>query len=115
MTDHLSKQGAASRGLIQFTHRDERGSMDYWGVLTVQFGREAGQWVGLCHELGTAAHADTLAQVESELREAIGLQLNEMARISDVREYLADNRVSLAPVAMPQATGFAVTGGVLAA
>lgn len=100
-------------GFAQFTHRDERGFVDYWGVLTVEFGVEEGQWVGVCRELGTATQADTLAEVEVELREAIDLQLNEMARLTDVREYLIENQVNFTPVSMPQDAGFAVAGNVL--
>ena len=37
-------------GFVQFTHRDERGSVDYWGILTVEFGEDGGQWVGICRE-----------------------------------------------------------------
>ena len=100
-------------GLVQFTHRDAQGSVDYWGVLTVEFGQEDGQWVGLCHELGTATHADTLDQVEAELWEAIDLQLNEMALITDVFQYLRENRVSFGPISLSQESGFAVVGTVL--
>ena len=102
-------------GFVQFTHRDERGSVDYWGVLTVEFGEEGGQWVGICRELGTAMQADTLDEVEFALREAIDLQLNEMAKITDVREYLIENQVNFGPISMPQDVGFAVADSVLTA
>ena len=103
---------ASKLGLVQFTYRDTRGSTDYWGVLTVEFGEEEGQWVGLCKELGTATHADTLAEVEVDMCEAIDLQLNEMALITDVREYLDDSGVSIYPISVPQETGFAVASSV---
>ena len=80
---------------MQFTYRDDGGSVDYWGVLTVEFGEEGGQWVGICRELGTAMQADTLDEVEFALREAIDLQLNEMAKIADVFEYLAENQTNI--------------------
>ena len=99
-------------GLVPFTYRDAQGSVDYWGVLTVEFGQEEQQWVGLCKELGTATHADTLAQVEMDLREAIDLQLNELAQIPNVREYLIDNGVNISPISVPQETGFAVASSV---
>ena len=102
-------------GLVQFTYRDAQGAVDYLGVLTVEFGEEGGQWVGICRELGTATQADSLAEVEVDLREAIDLQLNEMARIADVREYLIENQVNFAPVSMPDDTGFAVAGNVFTA
>ena len=102
-------------GLVQFTYRDAQEAVDYLGALTVEFGEEGGQWVGICRELGTATQADTLAEAEAFLREAIDLQLNEMARISDVREYLIENQVNLERVSLPQDTGFAVAGNALAA
>lgn len=103
----------SKKGLVPFIYRDDRDGLEYGGVLTVEFGQEEDQWVGLCHELGTATHADTLAQVEVELLEAIDLQLNETARICDVREYLADNEVGLVPVSMSREACFAVSGSVL--
>ena len=102
-------------GFVQFTHQDDRGFADYWGVLTVEFGEEEGQWVGICRELGTATQADTLAKAEDYLREALDLQLNEMARLTDVREYLIENEVNLMPISMPQEAGFAIAGSVLTA
>ena len=102
-------------GLVQFTYRDAQGSVDYLGILTVEYGEEGGQWVGICRELGTATQADTLAEAESFLREAIDLQLNEMARIADVREYLIENEVNFAPISLPQETGFALAGNALTA
>ena len=69
--------------------------------------------MGICRELGTAMQADTLDEVEFALREAIDLQLNEMAKITDGVEYLADNQVSLAPISTPLESGFAVAGSVL--
>ncbi len=103
----------AKLGLVQFIHRDDEGDIDYCGVLTVEFGQEEGQWVGLCQELGSAAHTDTLAQVEAELSEAINLQLNEMERLTDIREYLAENQVNVQPIAMAQRPGFALAGNLL--
>ena len=69
-----------------------------------------GQWAGICEELGTATHADTLEQVEAELREAVELQLNEMENLTDVQGYLAENRVRVTPIQIQQQAGFAVAG-----
>ena len=102
-------------GFVQFTYRDAQESVDYWGVLTVEFGEEEGQWVGICRELGTATQADTLDEAKEFLREAIDLQLNGMARLCDVREYLVENQVNFAPISMPLDTGFAVAENVLTA
>ena len=97
-------------GFVQFTYRDARASVDYLGILTVEYGEEGGQWVGICRELGTATQADTLAEAEAFLRDAIDLQLNGMAELTDVREYLIENEVNFAPVSMPQNSGFALAG-----
>ena len=115
LTGKMWLPGASKQGLVQFFYRDEQGGVDYWGVLNVQFGEEEGQWVGMCQELGTATHADTLAQVELELLEGIELQLNGTAELRDIFEYLADFQVSMTPVSIPQETGFVVSGSVLPA
>ncbi len=83
---------------VRATHRTFRGVLsDYTFELTFTFQQESGLWVGICTELGTSAFADTFEQMRSELREAVLLQLNEIERIADVREYLADNQVSIVP------------------
>lgn len=94
-------------------HRNNQGSPDYVIVLTFEFCEEAGQWVGLCLELGTSAFADTLEQVRLELQEAVELQLNEMERLAQVKDYLDDNHVRIVPidpVATSSTAGFAVAG-----
>ena len=96
-------------------HRNANGSPDYVIVLTFDFCEELGQWVGVCPELGTSAFADTLQQARLELREAMELQLNEMEKLTEIREYLAENRVSITPidpVASYAAAGFAFAGDV---
>ena len=102
-------------GFVQFTYHDTQGAVDYLGVLTVEFGEDGGQWVGICRELGTATQADTLDEAEEFLREAIDLQLNGMAQLCDVREYLIENQVNFAPIAMPNDAAFAVAAHVLTA
>ena len=82
-------------------HRNSQGTPDYMLLLTFDFLEEAGQWVGICRELGTAAQSDTLAQVREELREAVELQLGEMERLcsaEDFQDYLAENQVRILPI-----------------
>ena len=93
---------------VQVIHRDESGAPDYTINLTLNYCQESGQWVGVCEELGTAAFADTLEQVQAELREAVELQLNGVERLANVRDYLADNQVVIQPVKLSQQVGFAV-------
>ena len=44
-------------------------------VLTFQFEHEDDVWVGKCVELGTATWAESLTQLEEELRDLVGLHL----------------------------------------
>ena len=80
--------GAAMQESITIIHADGRGFSDYAVTLTYAYTQEAGQWVGVCEELGTSAFSDTLAQAQVELREAIELQLNEVERLGYIREYM---------------------------
>ena len=102
-------QQQPKRGLISFAHVDSQGSLDYWGVLSVEFSQDGDQWVGVCKELDTAAHADTLDEADEQLRDAVSLQLNEMEKIADVREYLVQNHVELLLVPAQQEAGFNIT------
>ncbi len=92
-------------------HRNSQGSADYVILLTLDFQEEAGDWVGVCLELGTAAEAGDLGQAMEQLRECVELQLNEMERLCDIEEYLADNHVHVVPIGpsgSPEKAGFAV-------
>ena len=79
-------------------HRNKQGSPDYVVVLTFEFSQEVGQWVGLCLELGTSAFADSLEQTRLELQGAVELQLNEIEKLTEVRDYLVENHVPIVPV-----------------
>ena len=92
-------------------HRDSEGSADYVVLLTLDFQEEAGDWVGVCLELGTAAEAGDLGQAREQLRESVELQLNEMERLCHIDEYLADNHVQVVPIGpsgSPEEAGFAI-------
>ena len=95
----------AARETIHVFHNDAQGSLDFAITLTCTYSQEGDQWVGICDELGTSAFADTLDQARIETQEAVQLQLNEVERITDIREYLADNEVPMRP---PEAAGFSV-------
>ena len=56
-------------------------------VLTFQFEPEDDAWVGKCVELGTATWAESLTQLEEELRDLVGLHLvtlEEAGRLGQV-------------------------------
>ncbi len=101
----------AARESIHVFHRDAQGIPDYSIALTCTYTLEADQWVGVCDELGTSAFADTLEQVRIELQEAVQLQLNEVERLADVRDYLAEYEVPISPLNQREAAGFAVASG----
>lgn len=103
----------AARESIHVFHRDPLGAPEYSIALTCTYTLEADQWVGVCEQLGTPAFADTLEQARAELQEAVQLQLNEVERLTDVREYLEENGVSIFPVIHDGPTGFAVAAGSL--
>lgn len=99
------------RDTVTVIHRTIQGSTDYVFHLTFEFQKEEGQWVGVCLELGTAAHSDTLKQVQEELGEAVELQLDGMEQLCDIHDYLKDNGVHVVPIeadALFCKTGFAV-------
>ena len=84
-------------------HRSAQGTPDYVLLLTLDFLEEAGQWVGVCQELGTAAQSDTLEQARDQLREAVELQLGEMERFCGAegfQDYLAENYVRILPITL---------------
>ena len=99
---------ASSKETVKVAHRDNLGEYDYAIELTLLYYFESGQWVGVCDELGTSAFADSLEQMKIELRDAVALQLNEMERIADIRDYLADNQVAIQPVNLAEYAGFVV-------
>ena len=101
----------AARESIQVFHRDVHGIPDYSIALTCTYSLEAGQWVGICDELGTPSFADTLEQARAELQEAVQLQLNEVESLTNVLEYLEANGVPISRVSYAENTGFAVAAG----
>ncbi len=89
------------RDTVAIVHRTAQGAPGCLLLLTFDFQEEAGQWVGVCQKLGTAAQSDTLERVREELREAVELQLGEMERLcgaEDFQDYLAENQVRILPI-----------------
>ena len=99
------------RDTVTVIHRAPQGSADYVFHLTFDFQKEEDQWVGECLELGTAAHSDSLEQVQEELGEAVELQLDGMEQLCNIHAYLKDNGVHIVPIGADTLfckTGFAV-------
>ena len=70
-------------------------------LLTIDFREHSGQWLAECLELGTATHADTLAEVRREIRENVTLQLGSVEELGFIEEYLQQNSVPLIPLETP--------------
>ncbi len=93
---------------VVVTHADNRGIPDYTIKLTFAYHQESEHWVGVCTELGTSAFAETREQMQTELRDAVELQLNEVARIADVKDYLAYNDVEIVPSKLAKQAEFVI-------
>ena len=100
------------RDVIVGTHYNEARVADYLILLTAEYIRENGKWVGVCLELGTSTFADTLDQVREELSDAVSLQLGETQRLGFLDEYLEDHAVI--PRKMPSEVPISGPGLVLA-
>jgi len=68
-------------------------------TLTLLIEQEDNRWVGVCHELGTSAYAESLESALEELKEAVALQLNEIDRLGHLDAYLRDRHVQVSEVA----------------
>ena len=67
--------------------KETRESETRYVVLTFRFEPEDDGWFGKCVELGTATWAESLAQLEEELRDLVGLHLvtlKETGRLGQV-------------------------------
>lgn len=64
-------------------------------VLHARFSKEADQWVGECLELGTATQADTIEDLQLELRELIGLHLNTLEKTGQRAQFLKDHGIRM--------------------
>jgi hypothetical protein len=54
-----------------------------YAVLTLEFRKEPGGWVGVCRELGTATDGRSLDRVRTELAELVLLTLNGLEDLGD--------------------------------
>ena len=64
-------------------------------VLTFQFEREDDAWVGKCVELGTATWAESLTQLEEELRDLVGLHLTTLEEAGQLGQVLEEYGVKV--------------------
>ena len=63
--------------------------------LTLHYEKSDDVWVAECQELGTVTEADTLEQAQSQLKEAVNLQLEQMDALGQVQGFLQEHNVRL--------------------
>ena len=87
------------------------GNPESFIVLTFEYTKEEGMWVGVCLELGTSTFADSVEQVREELLEAVSLQISEMTRLGYGDQYFRENNVPIRPIPQPiSEPGFSLAG-----
>jgi hypothetical protein len=70
-------------------------------VLTFEFHKEGGMWVGECRELGTATDGRSLERVEDELVNLVLLHLYGLEEIGERERVLAERGITLYPTEVP--------------
>jgi predicted RNase H-like HicB family nuclease len=64
-------------------------------ILTLEFRREDGYWLGRCRELGTATDGRSLERVKRELLELVELHLNELEEVGERENVFRERRIKL--------------------
>lgn len=82
------------RERIILTHKTND-AHDFTIELVLDYGREEGEWVGVCEQLGIAGNADTLGEAKEILKDLVLLQLNGVESIGNIVSYLTDNGISI--------------------
>lgn len=62
-------------------------------ILTLQFEREDGVWVGTCIELETSTSADSLDEVQEQLHDLVTLHLNTLEDIGEHKRFFAEHDI----------------------
>jgi predicted RNase H-like HicB family nuclease len=90
----MTKKAPQSRRVIQRMGADvvaRRGFV----ILTLEFRREGGYWLGRCRELGTSTFARTLSQVRRELVELVELHLNGLDEAGERERFFHEHHIRL--------------------
>ena len=82
------------RERIILTHKS-RATHDFTIELFLDYGKEEGDWVGVCEQLGIAANADTLDEAKEILKDLVLLQLKGVEEISDINSFLTENGIAI--------------------
>lgn len=75
--------------------RDSMPHKTEYVVLTLQFERADGGWVGTCIELSTSTSGDTLDEVQEALHDLVTLHLNTLEEVGERRRFFAEHDIEL--------------------
>lgn len=70
-------------------------AMKQFVVLTLEFRKEAGSWLGRCRELGTATDGRSLERVKRELIELVTLHLDELEDVGERQRFFKEHGIRL--------------------
>ena len=82
------------RERIILTHRSNN-ALDFTIELVLDYGKEDGEWVGICEQLGIAANAETVEEAKAILKDLVLLQLNGVESLGNIVGYLTENGVTI--------------------
>jgi len=82
------------RERIILTHRSND-THDFTIELFLDYGKEEGDWVGICEQLGIAANAHSLDEAKEILKDLVLLQLNGVEDLASITSYLTENGVTI--------------------
>lgn len=71
-------------------------------ILTFEFHKEGGYWVGQCRELGTATDGRSLDRVERELGKLVLLHLNGLEDIGERERFFKEHKIKLYKADVPK-------------
>lgn len=72
-----------------------------YAILTFEFHKEGGMWVGECRELGTATDGRSLEKVEAELARLVALDLTCLEELGERERLFQERSIKLYPVQVP--------------
>lgn len=70
-------------------------------ILTFEFHKEGGMWVGECRELGTATDGRSLERVEAELGRLVEIDLDGLEEIGERERFFNERGIQIYPAEVP--------------
>jgi predicted RNase H-like HicB family nuclease len=73
-----------------------------FAILTLEFWREDGQWVGRCRELTTSTFGARLEDVQAELVELVELHLSGLQDVGELERVLTERAIRVCSGSVPE-------------